>query len=516
MSPARRLPRWWYCAACLIPLIYLPTLAMRFDFADDGVLVYPGPPVSFSERVQHVWNNTVADYQNTGPFRPVTWAHWEAGATLFGPNDLLRRCARLAWAVLSTAAMLWLLLEFDLHPLAILYTAALAMWNPYRGEIWLGLGLTEAFAMPYAFLCIISAVRAARSPRPLPWDVVGVICLLLCLGIKNTFVALVPALVFLRLTAGGLSLAAGLKAHGYRAACYPACSILPITHFALFKLYPRPSHYETGLTLEQPVQMLRAVRGALSWDFLVVGFALTGLAVLIDRRWANPAAAPQSPEDEKSTPSFWRSHRLPLFAGLILLVSGTVVYFPISGVAGRYTMPAAWGADLCLGVLLSALAGVSLLFWKRLALAALGLGLVAVVITNLGRQDKVTARNAILWQALEHVEQTAPVGAHLAWLGTPEIGVGLAELQFSEGIHFEAHLKARGRNDVAVLPFVRDAAGPWPALVLSGSPAPPPDAGYRLVRTFRTNYWLGRRCFECFLWERASDPEARDAMQARR
>src|SRR5689334_2719872 len=42
---------WWVVlGAVLIPLVYLPTLAARFDFIDDGNLVYPSGPQPFGER----------------------------------------------------------------------------------------------------------------------------------------------------------------------------------------------------------------------------------------------------------------------------------------------------------------------------------------------------------------------------------------------------------------------------------------------------------------------------------
>jgi hypothetical protein len=501
LTAPRRFP-WLLLAAVLIPCVYLPTLATRFDFADDGVIVYPGPSMSLGQRLRHVWDLTIADFHNTGPFRPLTWAHWEAGASLLGPHDFARRAARLLWSILAAGALLCLLSELRLHPIASVLTTALAMWNPYRGEIWLGLGLTEAFAYPYALLGMICAIRAARASRPLPWDVAGALCLLASLGVKNTFVAIIPVQVFLRLTAGGLSLGEGWRRQGRHCFWYLAAMVLPITHFVLLKLDPRPNHYGTGLTWVQLGRMLKAVAGAMSWDLLAPGLALAALAVWLGRarNTAQPAsfaAMPQSALPE------WVRYRLAIQTGLALLVCGIGVYVPINGVAGRYTIPAVWGADLWLGVLLSALVSVPLLFWRRLAFGVLALGMLAVVVTNVGRQEKVAARNALLWQALEYLEQMARKETTVAWVGTAEVGVATPELPFSEGAHFQAHLLARGRSDMNVQPVARQVEKVLPDLALSGTSVPPGEGDFRLVHKFHTHYWAGRKSFHCYLWQRA-------------
>ena len=41
MLAGQRVPWWIPIGAVLLALLYLPTLATRFDFIDDGNLVYP-------------------------------------------------------------------------------------------------------------------------------------------------------------------------------------------------------------------------------------------------------------------------------------------------------------------------------------------------------------------------------------------------------------------------------------------------------------------------------------------
>src|SRR2546421_12935948 len=84
LTPTRLCPWWVLLGAVLLPCLYLPTLATRFDFIDDGNLVYPSDPMPLGERLGLVWDKVVANYEHLGPFRPVLWAHWETQAELFG------------------------------------------------------------------------------------------------------------------------------------------------------------------------------------------------------------------------------------------------------------------------------------------------------------------------------------------------------------------------------------------------------------------------------------------------
>jgi hypothetical protein len=141
--------------------------------------------------------------------------------------------------------------------------------------------------------------------------------------------------------------------------------------------------------------------------------------------------------------SFWQRRRQPLLAGLALVIFGVGIYLPIAAVSGRYTMPAVWGIDLWMAILLSELALVPERGKGRLAYAAFGCGLLAVAIANLGKQEKFASRAALLWQALEYVERQAPRGTCIEWQSQ-------ADLNPEEGIHFHWHLAARGRGDLRI------------------------------------------------------------------
>jgi hypothetical protein len=500
-APARRLHRKLAAAALLIPALYVPTLFLHFDFYDDGCLAYPAPASSFVQYLVHVWDTSVQDFQTHGPFRPVCWAHLEGAAQLFGPNAFARRVARLFWACLSTGVLLWLLQELGFPFPAVLGAATLALWNRYRNEIWLGLGLTEAFAMPYALLALVAALRASRSRRPWPWDVLGVVCLLAALGIKNTFAAVVPVAVVLRLIGGGLSLREGWRRHGRAAAALGLTLCYPVTHFILFRLNPRDLPYKVDFTWEQGPRMLRAVASAANGEFLVFGLLVPLVAGWLWRRRAG---------SEVQGRGLAGPFRPALWAGCLLTVLGIGIYLPINGVAGRYTMPAVWGLDILTAFLLAAVLATAGAFWKRFALAGLAVCLLTAAIGSLGREWKSWARNDALWQALEFVEQQAPPGAAVAWVGTDSDRPGPHELYFIEGRHFSWHLQGRGRHDLDIprvetrdsSQFLMDgAAGPGPALVVAGTAPPAGNADWQVVKVFRTGYW-GVRRFECFVWGR--------------
>ncbi len=506
----RRFPWWLLLGAVLIPCLYLPTLATRFDFNDDGVLVYPAPDRTVAERVGRIWQDTLTDFHRAGPFRPVAWAHLDLAASLLGPNDFYRRLAGLVWSMLAAGSLLWLLHELKLRPGAALLATMLALWNPYRGEVWLGLSMTEAVGMPYALFGLICALRAARSSRPLGWDVAGFLALLAALCTKNSFAAIIPAQVLLRLLGGGTNLREGLRLNGWRASCHALLLLLPVSHFVVLKLNPQPGQYVPQFTWIQGPRFLSGLFGAMSLDVLAPGLLVTGLAIWLARRRSSSASTSQTERP---------SYRLPLLTGLVLLGSGTAIYLPMNALAGRYTMPAVWGADIWFAVLLSLLSTVPLLFWRRLAYGLLTIGLMVVAVTNLGRQEKVAARNAVLWQALECVEKEAPPHAGLAWVGTPVVGVSTPELLFSEEFHFQAHLMARGRTDIGMRKISRqeeETVTDWPLLILTGTSDSTPAGDCRLVREFQTRYWFRQRSYKCYLWKQdasaarhASLPEER-------
>lgn len=501
MSPAkhslvhfeRRHPIIWAVGlAALIVGLYLPTLATRFDFIDDGSLVYPHGDRSPPRLLARVWQTTQTDFQQRGPFRPVLWAHLVTAAEWFGADAVAWRGAHLAWALLAAACVLWLFRELGIHPAAACLTAALAMWNPYRGEAWINLTVTEAVAMPYVLAALACAVRAARDPAWARWDVVGGLCMLAALGCKNTFAAVVPAQLVLRVAADGRPFREGWKLHRSRAILLATTLLLPVAHFLAYKVTWHPGRYETGgASLAQLWRMVRTVRGALSLEFLAPGLACAGWALWRARR-----------EPLSTTPS---SFRVACLAGVVLLVCGIGIYLPIDGVAGRYAMPAVWGADLLVAVLLSRLMQSPASRWRTGALVALGFGLCAVAVANLGKQDKFNARAALLWQALECVECEARPGNGLAWHSG-------AELNLSEAIHFQHHLHARGHAGLSVLVVDRGecrALGPGsaePLYALSERSELPAAGRWQLLREFRISYWGRMRGYRCYLFRRLGTP----------
>jgi hypothetical protein len=503
LRPARLpLLLWPLLFACL----YAPSLATRFDFIDDGDLVYPAPPLPRDQRLLFIWKKVVDNFEQLGPFRPVLWVHWETAAELFAGNPVAWRLARLLWAGLAAASFLWLLRELGIRRGAALFTVALAMSNPYRSEIWTSLTLSEGVAMPYALAALACAVRATRSRQSWRWDLAGLLAVLAALGCKNTFAALVPAMILLRVFPDGLSLREGWR-HGRRGLLFLLALLPVLAHYAIFKLGWRPGQYTTGTaSWAQLWRMLFVVLGAVGITFMGPGLAVAGLVVWMGK-WATRSAS-RCPDSRSGSATF---HRAACLAGVALLVPGVGIYLPLDAVSARYSMPAVWGADLLVAVLLHAL-------WRpaparRLRLAAgvlLGCGLAAGLVANLGRQDKFAARAALLWQVLEHVEAQAPPDTCIAWLGGPQLNV-------EEGIHFCWHLHNRGRDDLNVVllddrgtPLTRRELSPadgLPLFLVSGTQSAPPGGPWRKERDFRACYWCGSRRYDCTLYWRYTTPQ---------
>jgi hypothetical protein len=505
----RRFAPWLVLiGALVIPCVYLPTLATPFDFIDDGNLVYPAPPMALGERLALVWEKVVANYEHLGPFRPVLWVHWELAAELFQADPVRWRAARLAWSALAVASLLALLRELGVRPLPALFAAALALWNPYRNEIWTSLTLSEGIAMPYALAALWCAARASRSRVAWPWEVASALGVLAAMGCKNIFAALVPVQMYLRVFAGvpcprlcvGMEAqtcprkAVGMAPVIARACVMALTLLLPIGHYAYYRLNWHAGQYPPGgPTMLQLSRMLRALPGAMSFDFLGVGLALA-LAAVIVAKWSGAVLGAGR-------------YRTAWVAGGLLLLCGIAVYLPIPAMSGRYTMPAVWGLDLMLAAFLSVLAEVPAVRWRRAASVGLAVGLAVVALANVGRQEKFAARTELLWQTVHAVERTAVADTRVAWLSGPALNV-------EEGIHFRWHLLARGRGDVAVelfdehgrpeerceLPAGRERERPegW---AVTGSPQPPSGGPWALRQSFRQDYWAGRRHFECHLWE---------------
>ncbi len=445
-------PRRLLLCGPLLALAYLPTLFAPFDFLDDGNLVYADRTLTATQHVQVWWQKVADNVRHLGPFRPVVWAHWELAANLNGDNPLAWRAGRLVWCGLAGGMLLWLLRELKLPAVPSLIAAAAAMWNPYRNDIWTSLTLAEGVAMPYALLALLAARKAAT--RGGWWDVASLAGLLLALGCKNTFIALLPPMMLLR-TWG----VRGWRTKGLLAALYGWPALLPVAHLLYVKLNPGPCHYATpGPSWAHAADFLGWLKGAAGLDFLGAAVGLAGLVL----GWTKLRGLPR-PAGERGGVA------IPL--ALLLLVCGFAVYLPVNIMCGRYTMPAVWGADVLLAVLLAKLptSRLSILPW-----VAVTVGLAALVVANVGRQEKTAARSRLLWELLARVEGTAPRGAVAEWVsGSGEDG----ELNAEEGIHFYWHLLHRGRADVRVR--LVDTHG---ELLKRVELAPPPGvARYRLA-----------------------------------
>ena len=482
-----RFPGWVPLGALVLAAGYLPTLAAPFDFIDDGNLVYAAPPgLGFVGHVELWWQKVAANYDHLGPFRPTLWMHWQLAANLFGGDAFLWRCMRLAGCALSAGMLLWLMRELKAAPVAALLTAAAAMWNPYRNEIWTSLTLAEGVAMPYALLALIAARRATTSRRPWAWDAAALFGLVVALGCKNVFVALIPPMVVLRLWADGESLREACGRRGVRSLLLAIPVLLPAAHFVDFKQHWHAGQYETAAP--SPAQFLRiasSLKGAISADFLGAAYLLAGGLVAV------------------CTPGALRGLSARSLAAMLLVLGGVVVYLPMNMMSGRYSMPAVWGLDLLLAFGLSAFLAVPTCRVKQLAWVLLWGGLTLVAVANVGRQEKFAARARLLWDAVQYVEAHAPEGATIAWISGDS---AKGALNVEEGIHFRWHLLHRGRADLRVA--LLDADGkPVPRVEL-----PPPGAptfrisGHTIEAAdwseranFAQAYWLGRKRYECHL-----------------
>jgi hypothetical protein len=506
-TESRSFPWWVVGGGLVLALGYLPTLAAPFDFTDDGNLVYPAPPGNtLSGYVERWWDKVRANVEHLGPFRPAVWAHWELAANTLGGDPLAWRAARLGWCALAATALLWLMRELRLSPVAALVAGAAAMWNPYRNEIWTSLTLAEGVAMPYALLALVAARKAGNSRRAWSWDAAAVLGLVTALGCKNTFAALVPAMLALRLWPDGAALRDGLRRGWPAATAYLLPLAVPAAHFAYFKLNWHAGQYETpGPSLAQAGRMANWLKGASGLDFLGAGMALVILALWGARRGASPPVA---------TGGLGSHHRAALLCGALLLSAGYLIYLPVPIAAARYTMPAVWGFDVILGLLLTALVATPASLMKRVAWVGVGLGVAALLVANVGRQGKVAARSRMLWAALHRVEATAPPGARVAWV-SGEAADGA--LNVEEGIHFAWHLLHRGRGDVRVglfdeqgQPVERVELPPLdrePTYRIAGRDASASGA-WGPGPTFAASYRLGRKRFTCRLDTRREQPSA--------
>jgi hypothetical protein len=503
----RSFPAWIFIGAVLIPLIYLPMLGCRFDFIDDGNLVYPTASMPLGERAELVWRKIVANYEHLGPFRPALWVHWELAADLLRGSEFGWRLTKLCWCGLATAMFLWLMIELNISPGAALLAVTLAMWNPYRSEIWTSLTLAEGIAMPWAIFSLVCAARAPRSQWSWLWDVGAMVSTLAAMGCKNTFVVLVPAQMFLRLAPDAVTIREGLRRFGLRAMALSLTIAAPILHFMYYKLHWHAGQYQVGGgdSAGQIVRIFRAQAGALGIDFVGVGLAACLLALYVGRARVGKAFLP-------GDTSLGRQECLPhvgaIGAGLLLLLGGMAVYVPIGSISPRYTMPAAWGLDLLVAVMLGSFLSLPTSIWKRAAYVCLGAGMVALAVANIGKQEKFIARAKLLWEVLETVQHEVPSNATIAWHGgDPLVG----ELDVHEGIHFAWHLQQRGRADLTIA-LIDEKGNPAdkielkptavPAMFGIWGKTPPKVEEWRSYRTFETTYRLGRQRFSATIARR--------------
>jgi hypothetical protein len=469
----------------MLAAIYLPTLATPFDFIDDGNLVYPAPSgTTLTQHVARWWDRVVANYEHLGPVRPVLWAHWELFANVTHGDALAWRAIRFAWCAFAAMSFLWFLRELGIHPDAAMIVGAVAMWNPYRNEIWTSLTLAEGVAMPYAMLALIGARRAVHGSRW--WDVVALVGLLAALGCKNTYVALVPAMMLLRLVRDD----GEWRANRWAMLLYLVPIVLPIVHFVYFKLNWKPGQYEPhGPSFTQLLRELNGLKGALSLDYLGAGWALVLACVW---RGVSLRTEQTSIVTKKA-----------IGVGALLLACGLIVYLPMNMMSGRYTMPAVWGVDILLAILLTRFAQVPTNWRTRLAWGALMVGVIVLGLVNLARQEKLTARTMMLWDVVRHLETQTPPNGVVEWVSGES---SRGELNVEEGIHVQWHLLHRGRRDIQIRlldpqfqPISRvevpSTNGRVVFRVLGAAGVAASDHSI----PYQRSYWAGRKSFACVI-----------------
>jgi hypothetical protein len=469
--------------ACLLPLAYLPTLWIDFDFNEDGAVVHSAAHGSgWGRTIEKSWH----EYQITGPFRPVTWAHWIWTSHLCGDDPVLHRGQRLVWCAFAAWTLCWFLWEMGLSLLPILLISAAAMWSPSRAEIWIHLGMPEAFGMPYSLLALIGVVRASRSRVAWRWDLFAALCFLLALGVKNTYLALAPALLWLRLYGADEAWAIAWKRHRLSLVWIVLLASLPVIHFLTLKLWPRESHFETGLSWQQTGQYLEGLLRAacplrLAGCFLGLSLLLA-LLVIMPRASAFTTIRVQT--------------RVALVAGLLLVLGGVVVYLPWKVMYGRYTMPAVWGVDLLMGMLLMGVIsqGTPRMSWATCILFCVGLLCELRDVRH--EQDHLYARSAPLWQMIRFLENECPEKAIIALINDAE------HERFGDGLlaHLSWHVHFRRRADLNIV--LAQKSPPARADMLASGSAASPAAGYVRVASFKTPSRRYAGKYDVHLWQR--------------
>ena len=477
LNPQRRFSSWAVLLGLLVALLYLPTLSIPFDFAEDGYLVYSelySPEAgNFFSAVLH---RSSREYRVTGPFRPVTWGHFMVSVLLHDQQAWGYRLERMLLCGASACIFLLLLREFRVSLVPALAITWMAFGSPYRNEIWMHHGMPEAFGNVYALLALWAALRAERSARPWCWDLLAIFALLFALGIKNTYLAIVPALLwgrFLRSQGPLLPPLCSIRASLWG---YLAIGSLPILHFLSLKLWPSETHFATAFSIMNVWNRLSCYAEGLHLVVLLPSLILaTWLAFL---HWSRDLITTKT-----------------LGFALLLVSAGMVVYAPWSQMHARYILPGVWGLDLLLALLLTIAWRTP--SWRRvLLIVLLVVALGKMSCDNVREQTHLARVLQPMWQALEDLETQSDPRPFGLYVCNIEASQGKA-FWGTEAVHFTWHVRFRRRAVVPVVTVSPGDATMPPRLLTPVKHAP--DPAYRLVASYGDGSPEGR---SVHLWER--------------
>jgi hypothetical protein len=440
--------RAWVCIA--VVAVYAPTLDEPFDFEDDGLIVHSqrasgqGPTL-----LQAIWTRACGEAQTIGPFRPVYWAYFAFQQRWFDGNPAGWRWCRLTLLALATWFSLQLFSDLGIPRGAANWTVLLAMIGPLRSSVWYRLGFGEGLAAPFALLALVAAVRGSRSGNVTGWDVVGWIAAMAAILTKNVFSAVVPAQILLRVWNESSTELSSVRSRWKPALFLAVTLAAPMVHVLYFATQvPADGHY--ALSVPSPARvgrMIRAVWLAAGGEFLLVGFALSLATILYDRFSVGPRTVGSRPI----------GLRRAAILACALVVAGIVVYVPALGddhPAGRYTIPAVWGADLLVALLLAYVSRTPMTMLKCGSFLGLIVGGVLISAVNLYQQHEFFGRCRVLWQVVVQLHRAAP--------GQPVV-VAAGALSPGEIVHLRGHLAGSGQTDLLVVgpaaPAPRQTAG---------------------------------------------------------
>lgn len=433
LAPTADRPFSWM-AALLLPIavmsIYAGSLAIPFDFEDDGLVIYhDAPKTDLSNRLQETWQRTLADLESRGPFRPVYWAYFDLQDYWFGADVYQWRIARLCLLGVTSFLMFRLCFELGLPALPSAAAVCVGLIAPMRSSVWYHFAFGEGIGVPMAVLALIAACRAARSRWWFLWDLVGIAALSVALLTKNVFVAVLPAQLLLRAWSDDLAILPCIRRNWFGLILLALPLALPVGHFLYFQqaVHGHSEYQVTAPGLEQFQRMARGVLLAGGADFLGAGFILAGLAMLFE-----PAARRGA----------FRSRRA-IAAGALLLLTGIAVYMPVIGArnpAGRYTLPAALGMDLWIACIFAGVAAISRPLLRGLVAGALILGSTALLGHNVYQQVEFAGRTEALWQLTGWLKENAKPGSAVI--------IGEDAMTAGELSHLGGHLRGIGRGDL--------------------------------------------------------------------